>query len=66
MPTPSCARGIRTLGRSMAGEWARGFTPGATVLELGCGDGVISQVLVDAGLTLYGAGCFADTASRLP
>ena len=42
------------IGQKMAGEWARGFTPGATVLELGCGDGVISQVLVDAGLTLFG------------
>lgn len=42
------------IGQKMAGEWARGFAPGATVLELGCGDGVISQALVDAGLTLYG------------
>jgi 2-polyprenyl-3-methyl-5-hydroxy-6-metoxy-1,4-benzoquinol methylase len=41
------------IGQKMAGDWARAFTPGATVLELGCGDGVISEVLVDAGLTLY-------------
>jgi SAM-dependent methyltransferase len=41
------------IGQNMAREWAWAFTPGSTVLELGCGDGVISQVLVDAGLTLY-------------
>jgi 2-polyprenyl-3-methyl-5-hydroxy-6-metoxy-1,4-benzoquinol methylase len=51
------------IGQNMAREWAREFTPGLTVLELGCGDGVISQVLVDVGLTLYAVdaspGCFA-------
>ncbi len=41
------------IGQSVAREWAREFRRGATVLELGCGDGVISEVLVDAGLTLY-------------
>jgi SAM-dependent methyltransferase len=41
------------IGQSVAREWARKFRRGATVLELGCGDGVISEVLVDAGLTLY-------------
>ena len=34
-------------------EWAHGFAPGAALLELGCGGGVISEVLVEAGLTLY-------------
>jgi cyclopropane fatty-acyl-phospholipid synthase-like methyltransferase len=34
-------------------EWARGFAPGAALLELGCGSGVISEVLIEAGLTLY-------------
>jgi SAM-dependent methyltransferase len=42
------------IGQKIAGEWAHGFAPGAAVLELGCGDGVISQALVDAGLKLYG------------
>jgi SAM-dependent methyltransferase len=42
------------IGQTMVREWAREFTPGAAVLELGCGDGVISEVLVEAGLTLYG------------
>jgi cyclopropane fatty-acyl-phospholipid synthase-like methyltransferase len=41
------------IGQKMAREWAREFAPGATVLELGCGDGVISEALVGAGLTLY-------------
>jgi 2-polyprenyl-3-methyl-5-hydroxy-6-metoxy-1,4-benzoquinol methylase len=34
-------------------DWARGFTPGAEVLELGCGHGVISQALIDADLRLF-------------
>jgi SAM-dependent methyltransferase len=41
------------IGQKMAREWAREFAPGATVLELGCGDGVISEPLVEAGLKLY-------------
>jgi ubiquinone/menaquinone biosynthesis C-methylase UbiE len=41
------------IGQKMARDWASVFAPGATVLELGCGDGVISEVLVEAGLTLY-------------
>jgi cyclopropane fatty-acyl-phospholipid synthase-like methyltransferase len=41
------------IGQKTAREWAREFAPGATVLELGCGDGVISEALVEAGLTLY-------------
>src|SRR4051812_12464227 len=41
------------IGQNMVREWAREFTPGSAVLELGCGDGVISEVLVQAGLALY-------------
>jgi 2-polyprenyl-3-methyl-5-hydroxy-6-metoxy-1,4-benzoquinol methylase len=41
------------MGQGIVREWARGFAPGAAVLELGCGDGVIAEVLVEAGLTLY-------------
>ncbi|HEV3150913.1 MAG TPA: class I SAM-dependent methyltransferase [Acidobacteriaceae bacterium] len=41
------------IGHKMAREWAREFAPGATVLDLGCGDGVISEALVEAGLALY-------------
>jgi SAM-dependent methyltransferase len=42
-----------SMGQDIVREWARVLAPGATVLELGCGDGAMSQVLVDAGLTLY-------------
>jgi ubiquinone/menaquinone biosynthesis C-methylase UbiE len=49
------------IGQNMAREWVQKFTPGSTVLELGCGDGVISQVLVEAALTLYGV----DASPRL-
>jgi SAM-dependent methyltransferase len=49
------------IGQNVARDWAREFERGATVLELGCGDGVISQVLVEAGLMLYGL----DASPRL-
>ena len=49
------------IGQSMVREWAREFAPGATVLELGCGDGVISEALVKAGLTL----CAVDASPTL-
>lgn len=42
-----------TIGLDVVRDWAGGFAPGATVLELGCGHGVISQALVDRGLELY-------------
>jgi 2-polyprenyl-3-methyl-5-hydroxy-6-metoxy-1,4-benzoquinol methylase len=41
------------IGPDVVREWAAAFRPGAAVLELGCGHGVISQVLVDAGVRLY-------------
>ena len=41
------------IGLDVVREWAAGFRPDAAVLELGCGHGVISQVLVDAGVKLY-------------
>ncbi len=41
------------IGQEIVREWARGFAPGAAVLELGCGDGVTSEVLMEAGLILY-------------
>ena len=42
------------IGPDVVREWAREFPPGAEVLELGCGHGVVSQVLVDQGLKLFG------------
>src|SRR5271165_6546558 len=41
------------IGPDVVREWAREFPPEAEVLELACGHGVISQVLVDLGLRLY-------------
>ena len=46
------ARNAR-IGPDEVREWAREFAPGAEVLELGCGHGMVSQVLVDQGLRLY-------------
>jgi SAM-dependent methyltransferase len=42
------------IGQDIVREWARELSSGAAVLELGCGDGVISQVLAHADLALYG------------
>lgn len=41
------------IGPGVVREWARDLPPGAEVLELACGHGVVSQVLVDSGLSLY-------------
>jgi 2-polyprenyl-3-methyl-5-hydroxy-6-metoxy-1,4-benzoquinol methylase len=42
--------GVRTVQ-----AWGRSFQKGAAIIDLGCGPGVpITQVLVDAGLTVYG------------
>lgn len=42
------------IGPSVVREWCKSLPPGATVLELGCGFGLISQVILDGGFTLYG------------
>jgi 2-polyprenyl-3-methyl-5-hydroxy-6-metoxy-1,4-benzoquinol methylase len=41
------------IGLGVVRDWAGQFTRDAEVLELGCGHGVISEVLVEAGLTLF-------------
>jgi SAM-dependent methyltransferase len=41
------------IGPSVVREWARDFPSCAEVLELACGHGVVSQVLVDSGLKLF-------------
>ena len=41
-----------SIGPDAVAGWAARFKPGAHVLELGCGFGVISKVLLDANLTL--------------
>ena len=42
-----------TIGLATVREWARDFSRNADILELGCGHGVISSVLIDAGLHLH-------------
>ena len=49
------------IGLDLVRDWAREFPPGATVLELGCGHGVVSQVLIEAGLAL----CAVDSSPTL-
>ena len=44
-----------TVGVAEVRQWAQTLPPGASVLDLGCGNGVpISQVLLDSGLIVYG------------
>jgi 2-polyprenyl-3-methyl-5-hydroxy-6-metoxy-1,4-benzoquinol methylase len=41
------------IGLEVVAGWARTFREGAELLELGCGHGVISEVLLNAGLKLF-------------
>jgi SAM-dependent methyltransferase len=41
------------VGLDVVRDWAGQFARGGEVLELGCGYGAISEVLVEAGLTLF-------------
>jgi 2-polyprenyl-3-methyl-5-hydroxy-6-metoxy-1,4-benzoquinol methylase len=42
------------IGAGFVRDWARALSPGATVLDLGCGSGrPITEQLVDAGLNVY-------------
>jgi 2-polyprenyl-3-methyl-5-hydroxy-6-metoxy-1,4-benzoquinol methylase len=47
------ARNLR-IGPSTVRAWSRSLAPGAAVLDLGCGFGAISQVLLEDGFTVYG------------
>ncbi len=40
------------IGQSVVRDWASSFAPGTQILELGCGNGVITEVLVDAGFAV--------------
>lgn len=58
--------GVRTVR-----AWAESFSPGASILDLGCGHGVpISQTLADAGLAVWGVdaspGMVAAFRARFP
>src|SRR5215475_109329 len=54
------ARNAR-IGPSVVRKWARTLAPGASVLELACGHGVVTQVLVEEGLNVYAV----DASARL-
>jgi SAM-dependent methyltransferase len=41
------------IGPDVMRDWVRKLEPGSTVLELGCGHGVISEVLTEAKVSLY-------------
>ncbi len=43
----------KIIGQAVVRAWAGEFMPRAQVLELGCGHGVISEVLIEAGLELF-------------
>jgi 2-polyprenyl-3-methyl-5-hydroxy-6-metoxy-1,4-benzoquinol methylase len=45
------ARNLK-IGPSVMRKWASEFAPGSELLELGCGHGVISQILLEAGVKL--------------
>jgi 2-polyprenyl-3-methyl-5-hydroxy-6-metoxy-1,4-benzoquinol methylase len=47
------ARNLR-IGPAVVRDWSRSLAPGAAVLDLGCGFGAISQVLLEDGFTVYG------------
>jgi 2-polyprenyl-3-methyl-5-hydroxy-6-metoxy-1,4-benzoquinol methylase len=42
-----------SIGLATVLRWSRFLNPNSTILELGCGHGVISQVLIDQGFGLY-------------
>jgi 2-polyprenyl-3-methyl-5-hydroxy-6-metoxy-1,4-benzoquinol methylase len=45
------ARNLK-IGASVMRKWASQLVPGSELLELGCGHGVVSQVLLEAGIKL--------------
>jgi 2-polyprenyl-3-methyl-5-hydroxy-6-metoxy-1,4-benzoquinol methylase len=48
------ARSTTGIGAAIVRKWARTLSPGATVIDLGCGSGIpITQVLVTEGLNVW-------------
>lgn len=48
-------RATSAIGAATVREWARTLSPGAAILDLGCGHGVpISQVLIEDGFAVHG------------
>jgi 2-polyprenyl-3-methyl-5-hydroxy-6-metoxy-1,4-benzoquinol methylase len=49
------------IGPSTVKEWSKTLPRGIAILDLGCGHGVISQVLMEEGFTVYGV----DASAKL-
>jgi 2-polyprenyl-3-methyl-5-hydroxy-6-metoxy-1,4-benzoquinol methylase len=49
------------IGPTTVGQWSRSLPRGCAVLDLGCGHGVISRVLMDEGFEVYGV----DASTRM-
>src|ERR1051326_7328608 len=54
------ARNTR-IGPSTVREWSRTLARGASILDLGCGHGVVSQPLAEEGFALWGV----DASAKL-
>jgi SAM-dependent methyltransferase len=58
---PGRGRNSSGVGASIVAEWSQLLPPGATILDLGCGTGVlISQALIERGFNVYGVDASAS------
>src|SRR3954462_4923429 len=58
---------VRTvsIGPNVVRKWAKGLRPGASVLDLGCGNGVpISEVLIQEGFAVHGVDASATLGAK--
>ena len=53
------------IGPSTVLEWSQTLVPRGSILELGCGNGLISQVLIEAGFCLYGIDAHFENGSPM-
>ena len=55
-----------SIGCGTVREWARDFSSGATLLDLGCGHGrPVTQILVDEGFTVYAVDASASLIAAI-
>lgn len=62
---------VSAIGSSVVADWSKLLPAGATVLDLGCGNGVpITKTLIERGFNVYGvdasASMTADFRARFP